>query len=513
MGWLTEQGRYDTIKATFHSVPVRLDQLNRKLFFQNGRPNPDETDAFMNSEQIIASLKELVAAGDVPGKVLTDAADLESYGKDWTRIYAPNPVAIVLPKTTEQVQALVRFANENRVALVPSGGRTGLSAGAVAANGEVVIAFDNMNQILDFSASDRLVRCQAGVVTEQLQNFAEENGLYYPVDFASAGSSQLGGNISTNAGGIKVIRYGMSRDWVAGLKVVTGKGDILDLNKDLEKNNTGYDLRHLFIGAEGTLGFITEATMKLSRQPDNLTVLVLGLNDLSNTMDVLKTFQGGLDLTAYEFFSHQAMGHVLAHGQVPAPFETEAPYYALLEFEATSDQVMEDAMSLFEQCMENGWVLDGVISQSETQAQNLWQLRERISESIAPRTPYKNDISVVVSKVPGFLQEIDELVAEQYPDFEIIWFGHIGDGNLHLNILKPEDMAKEDFFEKCQQVNKWVFEIVEKYQGSVSAEHGVGMTKKPYLQYTRSEAEIAYLRGIKQVFDPNGIINPGKIFD
>ncbi|WP_417520883.1 FAD-binding oxidoreductase [Marinobacter sp.] len=467
----------------------------------------------MNSEQIIASLKELVAAGDVPGKVLTDAADLESYGKDWTRIYAPNPVAIVLPKTTEQVQALVRFANENRVALVPSGGRTGLSAGAVAANGEVVIAFDNMNQILDFSASDRLVRCQAGVVTEQLQNFAEENGLYYPVDFASAGSSQLGGNISTNAGGIKVIRYGMSRDWVAGLKVVTGKGDILDLNKDLEKNNTGYDLRHLFIGAEGTLGFITEATMKLSRQPDNLTVLVLGLNDLGNTMDVLKTFQGGLDLTAYEFFSHQAMGHVLAHGQVPAPFETEAPYYALLEFEATSDQVMQDAMSLFEQCMENGWVLDGVISQSETQAQNLWQLRERISESIAPRTPYKNDISVVVSKVPGFLQEIDELVAEQYPDFEIIWFGHIGDGNLHLNILKPEDMAKEDFFEKCQQVNKWVFEIVEKYQGSVSAEHGVGMTKKPYLQYTRSEAEIAYLRGIKQVFDPNGIINPGKIFD
>ncbi|MBQ0832265.1 FAD-binding oxidoreductase [Marinobacter sp.] len=467
----------------------------------------------MNSEQIIASLKELLATGDAPGKILTDPADLESYGKDWTRIYAPNPIAIALPKTTGQVQVLVKFANANRVALVPSGGRTGLSAGAVAANGEVVVAFDNMNQILDFSASDRLVRCQAGVVTEQLQSFAEDNHLYYPVDFASAGSSQLGGNISTNAGGIKVIRYGMSRDWVAGLKVVTGKGDILELNKDLAKNNTGYDLRHLFIGAEGTLGFITEATMRLTRQPNNLTVLVLGLNDLGNTMDVLKTFQGGLDLTAYEFFSHQAMGHVLAHGQVPAPFETEAPYYALLEFEATSDQVMDSAMSLFEQCMENGWVLDGVISQSETQAKNLWQLRERISESIAPRTPYKNDISVVVSKVPEFLQEIDELVAEQYPDFEIIWFGHIGDGNLHLNILKPEDMAKADFFEKCQQVNKWVFEIVEKYQGSVSAEHGVGMTKKPYLHYTRSEAEIAYLRGIKQVFDPNGIINPGKIFD
>ncbi|WP_150909994.1 FAD-binding oxidoreductase [Marinobacter halotolerans] len=467
----------------------------------------------MNSEQIIATLKSLMEEGPAQGRVLTDPADLDTYGKDWTKIYPPKPVAIVLPKTTEQVQALVRFANENQVALVPSGGRTGLSAGAVAANGEVVVAFDNMNQILDFSASDRTVRCQAGVVTEQLQRFAEDNDLYYPVDFASAGSSQLGGNLSTNAGGIKVIRYGMSRDWVAGLKVVTGKGEILDLNKDLAKNNTGYDLRHLFIGAEGTLGFITEATMKLSRQPENLTVLVLGLGDLTNTMDVLQTFQKKIDLTAYEFFSHQAMGHVLAHGQVQAPFETEAPYYALLEFESVSDQVMDDAMALFEQCMENGWVLDGVISQSETQAQNLWQLRERISESIAPRTPYKNDISVVVSKVPGFLREIDEVVTEHYPDFEIIWFGHIGDGNLHLNILKPEDMAKEDFFEKCQQVNKWVFEIVQRYEGSVSAEHGVGMTKKPYLEYTRSSAEIAYLKGIKQVFDPKGVMNPGKIFD
>jgi len=467
----------------------------------------------MNSEQIIASLKELTAMGDTPGRVLTDPADLESYGKDWTRIYTPAPLAVVLPKTTEQVQAIVRFANEHKVALVPSGGRTGLSAGAVAANGEVVVAFDLMNRILDFSPSDRTVRCQAGVITEQLQSFAEEQGLYYPVDFASAGSSQLGGNLSTNAGGIKVIRYGMSRDWVAGMKVVTGKGDILDLNKGLEKNNTGYDLRHLFIGAEGTLGFITEVTMKLTRKPDDLTVLVLGLADLTNTMDVLQAFQKKLDLTAYEFFSHQAMQHVLAHGQVQAPFATEAPFYALLEFEAVSDQVMEDAMGLFEHCMEQGWVLDGVISQSETQAMNLWQLRERISESIAPRIPYKNDISVVVSRVPDFLREIDRVVTEHYPDFEIIWFGHIGDGNLHLNILKPENMAKEDFFRKCEQVNRWVFEIVQKYEGSVSAEHGVGMTKKPYLQYTRSEAEIAYLRGIKQVFDPNGIMNPGKIFD
>lgn len=467
----------------------------------------------MSSEQIIASLKELVATSENPGKVLTDPADLDNYGKDWTKIYPPKPLAIVLPKTTEQVQALVKFANDNQVALVPSGGRTGLSAGAVAANGEVVVAFDNMNQILDFNASDRTVRCQAGVVTEQLQTFAEENDLYYPVDFASAGSSQLGGNLSTNAGGIKVIRWGMSRDWVAGLKVVTGKGDVLDLNKDLAKNNTGYDLRHLFIGAEGTLGFITEATMKLTRKPDDLTVLVLGLNDLTNTMDVLQAFQKKLDLTAYEFFSHQAMGHVLAHGQVQAPFETEAPYYALLEFEAVSDQVMDDAMALFEQCVEEGWVLDGVISQSETQAQNLWQLRERISESIAPRIPYKNDISVVVSKVPGFLQEIDNVVTEHYPDFEIIWFGHIGDGNLHINVLQPDGSDDAGFMRQCGRVTELLAALLHEHGGSISAEHGIGLVKKPWLDGTRSAGEIALMRGIRAAFDPAGILNPGKLFD
>jgi len=337
--------------------------------------------------------------------------------------------------------------------------------------------------------------------------------LFYPVDFASAGSSQIGGNIGTNAGGIKVIRYGMTRDWVAGLTVVTGKGDILELNKDLVKNNTGYDMRQLFIGGEGTLGFITEATMRLTRPAKNLTVLVLGVPEFAAIMSVLNTFQTNIDLTAFEFFSDKAMRKVVARGDVPAPFETEAEYYALLEFEAETEGHIEQAMELFEKCMEEGWVLDGVMSQSETQAKNLWRLREDISETISEWTPYKNDISVVVSKVPPFLNEIETIVTREYPDFEIIWFGHIGDGNLHLNILKPDDLAKEVFFEQCAKVSTWVFEIVEKYQGSVSAEHGVGMTKKAYLKYTRSEAEIDYMRAVKAVFDPNNIMNPGKLID
>jgi FAD/FMN-containing dehydrogenase len=462
----------------------------------------------MTHPALIDELKTLLD----PGKVLTDAASLDAYGKDWTKHFPPAPTAIAFPKTVEQVQAVVRWANARQVALTPSGGRTGLSAAAVAANGEVVVSFDYMNQVIEFNAVDRTVVCQPGVVTAQLQALAEEHGLYYPVDFASAGSSQLGGNIGTNAGGIKVIRYGMTRNWVAGLKVVTGKGDLLELNKDLIKNATGYDLRQLFIGAEGTLGFVVEATMRLDRAPKNLTAMVLGTSDFDSIMPVLHAFQSKLDLTAFEFFSDKALAKVMGRGDVPAPFESDCPFYALLEFEATTEEVSDDALALFEHCVEQGWVVDGVMSQSEQQLQNLWKLREYISETISHWTPYKNDISVTVSKVPAFLKEIDAIVGEFYPDFEIVWFGHIGDGNLHLNILKPENLGKDEFFAKCATVNKWVFETVQKYNGSISAEHGVGMTKRDYLTYSRSPVEIEYMKALKAVFDPNGIMNPGKIF-
>jgi FAD/FMN-containing dehydrogenase len=462
-----------------------------------------------DSAALIEGLARLVDEG----RIKTDTDSLRHYGCDWTKMYTPAPLAIVFPRTTGQVQAIVRYANEQKLALVPSGGRTGLSAAAVAAKGEVVVAFDLMNKILDFNATDRSVQCQAGVVTQQLQQFAEDQGLYYPVDFASSGSSQLGGNISTNAGGIKVIRYGMTRQWVSGLKVVTGKGDILELNRGLVKNATGYDMRQLFIGGEGTLGFITEATMQLARAPKNLTVMVLGVPEFRAIMQVLDAFQKSLDLTAFEFFSDRAVQLVTARGDVPRPFDTATPYYALLEFEATTPEVSEAALTVFEACVEQGWVLEGVISQSDTQLRNLWRLREDISETISVFTPYKNDISVVVSKVPGFLEDIDAIVSKEYPDFEIIWFGHIGDGNLHLNILKPESLDKQAFFKECARVNQWVFETVQKYDGSISAEHGVGMTKKDYLHYTRSAEEVAYMRLIKQAFDPNHVMNPGKIFD
>ncbi|MDA0688681.1 MAG: FAD-binding oxidoreductase [Proteobacteria bacterium] len=445
--------------------------------------------------------------------VLTGADDLEKYGKDWTRQYKPAPGVIVLPKTIEEVQAIVRLANERGFSIVPSGGRTGLSGGAVAQNGEAVVALDRMNAILDFNAADRQVTCEPGVITEQLQQFAEESGLFDPVDFASSGSRQLGGNVATNAGGIKVIRYGMTRRWIEGMKVVTGKGDLLDLNRGLTKNATGYDLRHLFIGSEGTLGIVVELTIALEKPPKDPTVLVLGVEDMASTMPVLEAFHSKLNLTAFEFFSDKALAHVMKEKNLQKPFESDCSYYTLIEFEQLGEQDLETAMELFEHCLEEGWIVDGTISQNLIQAQNLWRLREDISETIAQFTPYKNDISVKVSSVPGFLNDVDELVSQAYPDFEIIWFGHIGDGNVHLNILKPDALQPAEFFEKCGKVSDFVFEIVKKYGGSISAEHGVGLLKKPFLHYSRSAEEIAYMHAIKQAFDPNNVMNPGKLLD
>jgi FAD/FMN-containing dehydrogenase len=458
---------------------------------------------------MLLALESIVGAG----KVLTDEDSLSHYGMDWTRVYTPAPAAVVLPESIEQVQDLVRLAARTQFSIVPSGGRTGLSGGAAACNGELVLALDRLNHIEDFNPIDRTVRCGAGVITEQLQQFATQCDLFYPVDFASSGSSQIGGNISTNAGGINVIRHGMTRDWVAGLKLVTGTGELLDLNRGLVKNNTGYDLRQLVIGAEGTLGVVVEATMRLSRPPKDQAVLVLGVPDMASIMSVLSVFQGAIELSAFEFFSELALQKVVEHQGLQRPFDTPSDYYALLEFEQGDAQALEQAMGLFEHCMEQGWVVDGVISQSVAQAQSLWRLREDISETISRWTPYKNDISTLISRVPAFLAEVEAVVNARYPEFEIIWFGHIGDGNVHLNVLKPDDLPMADFQQRCGDVSQWVFEIVQRYGGSVSAEHGVGLLKKDYLHYSCSELEVSIMRDIKKAFDPAGIMNPGKIFD
>ena len=437
---------------------------------------------------------------------------LENYGQDWTRFTPPAPKAIVFPRNTAEVVAIVECARRCRFALVPSGGRTGLSGGACAANGEVVVSMDKINAIAPVSLTDRTITVGAGAITQNVQQAASDAGLFYPVDFASSGSSQIGGNIATNAGGINVIRYGMTRDWVAGLTVVTGKGEILELNKGLMKNNTGLDFRHLFIGSEGILGFITEATLKLTSPPKDPTVLVLGLSDMNAIMSVLGSIQSTTPLLAYEFFSELAIAKVVEHAGVARPFETRAPFYALVEFERENEMTDARIFEAVEKCMEEAWVVDAVMSQSVAQARALWRLREDISETISQWTPYKNDISSTVSKVPQLLSAVNAVVHENYPDWDVVWYGHIGDGNLHLNILKPDNLRIEDFKARCNEVSTDIFDAIKKLGGSVSAEHGVGTLKAPYLNYTKSDSEIDAMRAIKNIFDPDGILNPGKVF-
>jgi len=449
----------------------------------------------------------------VPGlRLKTDPADLEHYGRDWTRRWTPAPLAIALPATVDEVQAVLRWANDHAVAVVPSGGRTGLSGGAVAAHGELVLSLERMNKALAFDAVDRTLTVQAGMPLEAVHNAAREHGLVYPVDFAARGSCSIGGNIATNAGGIRVIRYGNTREWIAGLKVVTGSGELLELNRGLIKNSSGYDFRQLLIGSEGTLGIVVEATLRLTDPPPPSNVMLLALPSFEVLMQVFAAFRGRLQLEAFEFFTDRALQHVLAHG-AQAPFDTVYPYYVVTEY-ASGDEAQETAaLAAFEACMEQGWVLDGVISQSDAQAAQLWRLREGITEAVARYKPYKNDVSVRISAMPAFLAQTQALLGEAYPQFDVVWFGHIGDGNLHINVLKPDATADADFIAACEQVTKLLAQVLAEHGGSISAEHGIGLVKKPYLESTRSAEEIALMRAVKRVFDPAGLLNPGKLFD
>ncbi len=444
--------------------------------------------------------------------IKTDAESLAYYGKDWTTYYDIKALAILFPLTTNDVVEIVKWARANKIALVPSGGRTGLSGAACATQGEVIVSFEKMNKILQFNEIDGTVEIEPGVITEELQNFAKEKGYYYPVDFAASGSSQMGGNIATNAGGIKVVRYGMTREWVVGLEVVTGRGEVLHLNNGLIKNATGYDFKNLFIGSEGTLGFITKATMKLAAPVAAQKVLVLALDQMSSVMKVYSHFKKACAMTAYEMFSEKALNYVLESTGLPRPFETVTEFYTVCELECPDQATEDKIMSAFEYCVEQGWITDGVISQSEVQETTFWRYREDISESLSKYSPYKNDISVTISKVPDFMNELDAILTKAYPTWTVVWFGHIGDGNLHINILRPTGMTKEEFVTECRKVDVLVFETVKKFNGSISAEHGVGLSKKSFLKYTRSPEEIELMKQVKMVFDPDNIVNPGKVF-
>jgi glycolate oxidase subunit GlcD len=442
-----------------------------------------------------------------------DQNTFDSFGTDRTKVYPPNYQILLFPESTEDVSKIVKYAYENNIPMVPSGGRTGYAGGAVAKNSEIVISLNKMNRVIDFDPFLGTLHVQAGMITKELHKEAEERGFYFPVDFAATGSSHIGGNIATNAGGVRVVRYGLIREWILGLTVVTGKGEIMAFNGEILKNNTGYDLKHLFIGSEGTLGIITETVVKLTKPPKDIRVVFLAVPEYKNILEIFKeTHNFSLPLLAFEFLTDYCLEKVKEHLGVADPFPTASKYYVLMEYEIGEATDEEKLFTILEAITEKELITDGSIAQNSRQNQTFWKYREGISESLSlAHTVHKNDISLPLRNMEAFLEDMQSLLDAKYSGFEIALFGHIGDGNLHLNIVKPKDLSDADFFQKCKGVDPEMFALIQKHKGSISAEHGIGLLKKDYLGFSRSPEEIAAMKAIKLVFDPKSIMNPGKV--
>lgn len=438
-----------------------------------------------------------------------DASDLEHYGKDWTKTYLPKPCAIAFPRTTEEVSKLLKLCSENKIAVVPSGGRTGLSGGAMASNGELVLSLTRMNKIGKIDLLSLSVHVEAGAVTEAVHHHAAEQELTWPVDFGSKGSSTVGGNISTNAGGINVIRYGMARHWVLGLTVVLMNGDILQLNGSLEKNNAGLDLKHLFIGSEGTLGVVTEAILKLTPIEQDTKLFFFGVKNNDKVFELLETCRKQrFEIHGFEAFSDKCFEATTSLHKIHSPFTAKHAQYVLVEiknqpYDAWLEQIFTDEI-----------VDEGVEASSQENAKRFWKTRETISEALSVRGHmHTSDISVPIVDMKDFLQEWEEIFQRKYSAWELFIYGHFGDGNLHIQALKPANMSTEEFLNQNHAVEKDLYSLVQKFHGSVSAEHGVGVIKKDDIGYTRTSREVEILKSLKRMFDPQGLLNPGKVID
>lgn len=460
----------------------------------------------MDPIQYLADLKKILPED----RFSTDASDLQEYGKDWTKRFAPNASIIFFPRSTEEVQKFLKFCNNHTISVVPSGGRTGLAGGAVATNREIVLSLSKMNKMGEVNTGTRLLWTEAGAVTQGVHDHCQKHGLTWPVDFASKGSSHVGGNIATNAGGVRVLRFGLTRQWVSGLTVVLATGDRMDLNGSLEKNNTGIDLRQLFIGSEGILGVITEVILKLAPLPKEVETFYFPCRDLAQVMqffsEIRKTH---LVLQAFEVISKNCLESCVQFMGNRTPFQTLPEYAVLLEVEKSDDSVVEQIYS----AMEASSVEDCFPAQNMDQSREFWAIRENITESMVKQgLVHKHDISVGIEQIEQFIKEL-KLEAKNFPDLKTFIFGHIGDGNLHINYLKPQEMAREDFYLQVDQLDQRMFVILNRLRGSVSAEHGIGLIKKAWLGFSRSPLEIDLMKQLKRVFDPKGILNPGKILD
>lgn len=445
--------------------------------------------------------------------------DLTHYICEGRGIYSGNTPLVLKPGSTQEVSSILALANEHGIGIVPQGGHTGHAGGGVpsVAGDELVVVLDRLNSVRDIDPAGNTITVEAGVILQRIQQMADDNDRLFPLSLAAEGSCQIGGNISTNAGGTAVLSYGNTRAMVMGLEVVLPNGDIWNGLRRLKKDNAGYDLKQLFIGAEGTLGIVTAAVLKLWPKPRGREVAYVAVESPEQALALLELAysHAASDLTLYELMTQMGLGFVFEHmPQCSDPFSMDYPWAVLLEVSSSrsEQQARETLECILEQALEQGIVLDALIATNLQQQQALRGIRE----SMPPAQRYaggsiKHDISVPIHAIPEFLQRAEVIVRDHIPSARICAFGHMGDGNLHYNISQPSDMDKQPFMAHRESLNAAIHALVVTMQGSVSAEHGIGLLKRELLANTKSPVELQMMQGVKAAFDPKGIMNPGKV--
>ncbi len=444
---------------------------------------------------------------------IREAAAMDGYMREWRQIWTGRSPLVLRPASTGEVSRILALANETGTAIVPQGGNTGLCGGQIPTEegSEVVLSLDRMTRILAVDPADNTITVEAGAILKSVQEAADAVDRLFPLSLASEGSCRIGGNLSTNAGGLNVIAYGNTRDLCLGLEVVLADGRVWNGLKRLRKDNTGYDLRNLFIGAEGTLGIITAAVMKLFPKPKSWQTAFIAVPSPRAAVDLLSLAKemSGNRVVAFELIADIALQFAVRHAGVRHPLSESAPWYVLAEL---ADPVPGAMMGLLEAAMEQGLVTDAALAQSDAQRAAFWSARELISESQKPEGgSIKHDISVPVSKVPQFLVAADEAVSRLVPGCRFVSFGHLGDGNIHYNVSQPIGMDKAKFLAMWNEMNDVVFEVVRRLDGSISAEHGIGRLKAHHMPEIKSPVELQMMRELKRMFDPNNILNPGRV--
>lgn len=450
----------------------------------------------MSSSDFIKRLQGLM-----PERIrFAEADELEPYSRDRTAKQNFSPRFVLFPETTEEVATIVRTALECRQPLSVSGGRTGYAGGAIAAPDEAIVSFERMNRLLGYDPYLPALHVQAGMTTRSVQEEAASRGHFFPVDFASASASHIGGNLATHAGGIRVLKYGTIRRYAIGLTAVDGRGEILRF-PDLLKNNTGYDLKELLIGSEGTLALITEATLQLVPEPPATDLVLMAFHDFPSLLEALSLLRP-LDLHAFEIFDDACLRLICEHRDLPCPFAEIPAFTALVEYvPGTTDEVL---MTVPAQ--------DIRLASDEAQRRRFWIYREGISEALSLSGPvHKNDISVPIARAAEAVDALRQIQSDSLPGTLFI-FGHLADGNLHINVVAPTDKDETAFRTQAADFDLRSYTFLSSVGGSISAEHGIGRLKKKYLSYSRSEREIELMRSIKMAFDPENILNRGRIF-